>query len=149
MDQHGDTPQPTAPAARTKHRGSCHCGSLRYEALIDVSEGGSRCNCSICTKLNGMWAYVKPDELTLLSSEDTLGTYAWGGKTATRYFCKQCGIHCFGRGHLEEMGGDYASVNMNTLDDLEVSTVKPYFWDGRHDNWHAGSRDTPWPIFTT
>ena len=21
------------------------------------------------------------------------------------------------------------------------------YWDGRHDNWYAGTRDEPWPIF--
>ncbi len=33
-----------------------------------------------------------------------------------RCFCSRCGIHCFGRGHLAEMGGDFASVNLDTID---------------------------------
>ena len=37
-----------------------------------------------------------------------------------RYFCKHCGIHCFGRGHLEVLGGDYVSINLNTLDDVDL-----------------------------
>jgi hypothetical protein len=78
--------------------------------------------------------------------EADLSAYAWGGKISTRYFCKHCGIHCFARGHLAEVGGDYVSVNLNTLDDLDPRNVKVAHWDGRHDNWHAGTRDTPWPI---
>ncbi|EYF07283.1 GFA family protein [Chondromyces apiculatus] len=144
MEQHTDAPR----ADKKKHTGSCHCGNLRYEAMIDLSAGGSGCNCSICTKLNGMWAYMKPHEFTLLSGEDSLGAYAWGSKVGARHFCKNCGVQCFSRCNLEFMGGDFVSVNMNTLDDIDPSTVKPHFWDGRHDNWQAGSRDTPWPIFT-
>jgi hypothetical protein len=37
-------------------------------------------------------------------------------------------------------------VSFNALDDIDPSDVKTVFWDGRHDNWQAGSRDTPWPI---
>ena len=72
--------------------------------------------------------------------------YEWGGKTGQRYFCKQCGIHCFGRGYLEEVGGDYVSVNMNCLDDAELTSLSLKYWDGRHDDWQAGPRTAPWPI---
>jgi hypothetical protein len=64
------------------------------------------------------------------------------GRSAT---CKTCGITCFSRGHLAEVGGDYVSVNLDSLDDVDPADVKVVHWDGRHDNWHAGPRDTPWP----
>jgi hypothetical protein len=133
----------------SKHKGSCHCGAVRFEVEIDPSAGASRCNCSICTKISPTGSMVKPDAFTLLSGEESLGQYAWGAKISTRFFCKQCGVHCFGRGHLAELGGDYVSVNMNCLDDIDPSTLKIVHWDGRHNNWHAGPRDTPWPIFPT
>lgn len=55
-------------------------------------------------------------------------------------------MHCFGRGHLEELGGDYVSVNVNTLDDIDPSLLQVVYLDGRHNNWDAGPRSTPWPI---
>jgi hypothetical protein len=133
-------------AATKKHTGSCHCGAVRFEVELDVAAGASRCNCSICTKVGITSAIAKPSAFTLLSDEAALGSYEWGGKTAQRYFCKTCGIHCFGRGYLEQVGGAYVSVNLNTVDDLEVSELKVSYWDGRHDNWQAGPRGTPWPI---
>jgi hypothetical protein len=128
-----------------KHAGSCHCGAVRY--TVDL-EGArlSRCNCTICTKLATTGGLVKPSAFELVSGEESLLFYEWGGRVAKRYFCKTCGVHLFGKGHLDVLGGDFVSVNCNTLDDLDPSALKVVYWDGRHDNWQAGSRDAPWPI---
>jgi hypothetical protein len=80
-----------------------------------------------------------------LAGEEQLGQYAWASKVSTRFFCKVCGVHCYGSGHLAEVGGDFVSVNVNTLDDVELVGLKLVYWDGRHNNWEAGPRDTPWP----
>jgi hypothetical protein len=126
------------------HQGSCHCGAVRFEVDVDAAKG-SRCNCSICAKVGQTGTSVKPDAFKLLAGEDSLGVYEWGPKISKRFFCKNCGIHCFGRGHLAELGGDYVSVNLNCLDDAELADMQVTFWDGRHNNWQAGTRSTPWP----
>jgi hypothetical protein len=131
-----------------KHTGGCHCGKVRYEVELDATKGGGRCNCSICTKVAQTGAMVKPDAFKLMSGKDSVGTYSWGAKSSTRYFCKECGIHCYGAGFLEVLGGDFVSVNLNTLDDVDLADAKIIYWDGRHDNWMAGPRNTPWPIAT-
>jgi hypothetical protein len=129
----------------TKHRGSCHCGDVRFEIEADLTRA-SRCNCSICMKVAQTGVISKPETFTLLSDEAKLGCYEWGAKISRRYFCKRCGIHCFAKGHLAELGGDYVSVNVNCLDDVDPAMLKVVFWDGRHDNWQVGPRDTPWPL---
>jgi hypothetical protein len=133
------------PKGVTRHTGSCHCGDVRFEVDIDASQG-SRCNCSVCTKTAVLGGMVKPAAFRLVAGEERLSTYEWGAKTGKRYFCSRCGVHCFGKGHLAELGGDYVSINLQCLDDLEVADVKVSYWDGRHDNWHAGTRAQPWPI---
>lgn len=132
--------------ATKQYLGGCHCGAVRFAVDLDLSAGATRCNCSICTKTAATSALTKPEALSLRSGEADLGAYEWGARIGRRFFCKQCGIHCFGRGHLAEVGGDYVSVNLNVLDDIDPSTLKVVYWDGRHDNWEAGPRDTPWPI---
>jgi hypothetical protein len=142
-----ETHEKGAPESDTtkKRAGGCHCGAVRFEVRIDAT-AGSRCNCSICTKTAVLGGAVKPEALWLVSGEDNLSEYVWGGKISRRFFCKHCGVHCFGRGHLKELGGDYVSVNFNTLDDFDPRDAKVVYWDGRHDNWHAGPRSEPWPI---
>lgn len=129
----------------TKHTGSCHCGNVKFEVRIDASRG-SRCNCSICTKTSQLGSVVKPAAFELQTPKAELSFYEWGTKMGRRYFCKTCGIHVFGAGHLEQLGGDFVSVNLNTLDDIDTSEVEVTHWDGRNDNWQAGDRPAPWPM---
>lgn len=133
--------------ATKKHAGSCHCGAVRFEVELDAG-AGTQCNCSICTKLALLGSIVKPEALVLVSGRESLSEYSWASKTGIRFFCKHCGVHCFARGYLAELGGDYASVNLNSLDDIDPSNVQVVHWDGRHNNWQAGPRSTPWPIST-
>ena len=37
-------------------------------------------------------------------------------------------------------------MNLNTLEGVDPSTIDVLYWDGRHNNWEAGPRATPWPI---
>jgi hypothetical protein len=131
-----------------KHAGSCHCGAVKFQVEIDATKG-SQCNCSICAKLGATGATVKPAAFRLLTGEASLGTYEWGAKISKRFFCKNCGVYCYGAGHLAQLGGDYVSVNLNCLDDVELSALKIAYWDGRHNNWQAGLRGTPWPNLTS
>jgi hypothetical protein len=146
MSQNAEQVSPNVGAAR-KHAGGCHCGAVRFEVEVDA-RAGSMCNCSICTKVGAVIAIVKPAAFVLVSGGESLSKYEWGGKTGSRFFCKHCGIHCFLRGHLPQLGGDYVSVNFNSLDDVDPRDIELVHWDGRHNNWGAGPRKVPWPIAT-
>lgn len=140
------TTNPAAPALET-HVGSCHCGDLRFEVTLDP-RAATRCNCTICTKLAIVGAHVTPAAFRLVAGDESkLGMYEWASKSAQRYFCPRCGVHAYGRGSLEQLGGAFVSINVNCLDDIEVGDVPIRHWDGRHDNWMAGLRDQPWKIF--
>jgi hypothetical protein len=140
-----ETQAPNTPF-RATHQGGCHCGAVRFEVALPTGFNGSRCNCSICAKTAVTGAIVKPEAFRLLTGQDALSGYQWGAKISTRHFCRHCGVQCFGAGHLEQIGGDFVSVNLNALDQLDVSLLDIVYWDGRHDNWMEGHRAAPWPL---
>lgn len=131
---------PTVPASftpgLTTYRGSCHCGAVRYEVDLDLSEGTVRCNCTSCTK-SGWWtAYVKPDAFRLLQGADRLTAFASGNpKVDEATTCGGCGIRAYGHGDIPELGGEFYSLNLRCLDDANLEGVQVVHLDGLHDTW--------------
>src|SRR5262245_36815925 len=128
------------------YTGGCHCGAVRFEADIDLGTTVNRCNCSMCTKASLSNLIIKPGAFRLVAGQDQLADYQRGGATTHFPFCKVCGIHSFGHGNIPEVGGDYVAINVNCLDDVDPARLKYHYWDGRHNNWDAGTRSQPWPM---
>ena len=132
------------------YHGSCHCGAVAFEAKIDLDEGTTRCNCSICTKARAWFAIVKADDLTTKQGEDQLADYTWipaGRESNLHYrFCKICGVRAFAQGDDERLGGKFYAVAIAALDDVEkdsdqlIASIK--YVDGRHDDYDHAPANT-------
>jgi hypothetical protein len=127
------------------YKGSCHCGAVKFEADIDFAQGTGKCNCSICTKTRNWSAIIKPDAFRLISGEDAVSDYRFGSKQGSHLFCKTCGVRTFERGHVKEIGGDYVSIKVASLDDVDPkelveATVK--FSNGRDNQWWESPVET-------
>ncbi|WAL58481.1 GFA family protein [Thermocoleostomius sinensis] len=119
------------------YRGSCHCGAVRYEVDLDLSQGTLKCNCSICTKTRAWLTTVQEDAFRLLSGYADLTEYQFNTKTIHHLFCKHCGVRSFGWGEDSESGRFYA-IHISCLDDVlldDLINAPIGYVDGRQDNW--------------
>jgi hypothetical protein len=127
------------------YAGSCHCGAVRFEADLDLSAGTGKCNCSICTKTRNWNILIKPADFRLLAGETDLSDYQFGSMSGHHLFCRHCGVRSFSRGHVEEIGGDFVSVQLCALDDVppaELIQAPIKYANGRDNSWWIEPAET-------
>ncbi|MEO1169012.1 MAG: GFA family protein [Pseudomonadota bacterium] len=114
-------------------RGGCHCGAVRFEALIrEPRPELLDCNCSMCSKTGFLHLIVPHEDFTLVSGEGALTSYRFGTGQADHLFCRHCGIKSF---YQPRSHPDAWSVNYRALDDGHGLDVTVRAFDGR--NWEA------------
>jgi len=119
-------------------KGGCHCGAVKFEADIDLAQGTNKCNCTICTKTRNWNVIIKPSAFRLLAGEAELSDYQFGSKAGHHLFCKHCGVRSFARGYVEQIGGDYVSIQVASLDDIdpqELIAAPVRYANGRDNAW--------------
>jgi len=128
-------------ASRGEHvktyQGSCHCGSIRFEADMDLGAGTIKCNCTICTKMRFWAAQVPSGRFRLLAGLDVLREYRYHTRRDAHYFCGTCGVNVFSTGESAALGPFHA-VAVVCLDDVpvdELLAAPVRHLDGRNDEW--------------
>jgi hypothetical protein len=127
------------------YKGGCHCGAVKFEADIDLAQGTNKCNCSICTKTRNWNVIIKPAAFRLISGEGDLSNYQFGTKAGHHLFCKHCGVRSFERGYIEQIGGDYISIKVASLDDVdpqELIDAPVKYANGRDNSWWTPPAET-------
>ena len=97
------------------YSGGCHCGRVRFEIRADIDKL-IECNCSMCMQKGMLHVPVSDECFELMSGEEDISVYQFNSKTAKHFFCKQCGIHPFGRPRTAP--AEY-TVNARCLDDRD------------------------------
>ena len=122
----------------TTYKGSCHCGAVRFEADLDLTQSSYRCNCSICRR-NRFWpAVTTPEHFRLISGQEMLTEYLFNTRRNQHFFCRLCGVRPFGVGNETPIGTMYG-VNIGCLEGVseeELSRIPITYVDGMNDRWH-------------
>jgi hypothetical protein len=119
------------------YQGSCHCGAVRFEAELDLSQSSYRCNCSICRRTRFWPAVARDGGLRVLAGEAELTKYLFNTGRGEHYFCRHCGVRPFGIGTDTPIGRMYG-VNLGCLTEVtdeELSRVPVTCVDGLADRW--------------
>jgi hypothetical protein len=106
--------------------GSCHCRAVRLE-VARPPEWVGECNCSICRRTGGLWAYYRPDEVSVAPAGATR-PYVWGDRTIALHHCRTCGCVTHWEAllpDLEKMG-----VNVRLFDGFDPASVELRKIDG-------------------
>jgi hypothetical protein len=117
------------------YRGSCHCGAVRFEADLDLSQSTFRCNCSICRRTRFWAAVARPEGFRLRAGEQQLTEYRFNTRKNQHFFCKRCGVRAFGVGNDTPIGQMYG-VNIGCLESVpeeELSRLTITYVDGMHE----------------
>jgi hypothetical protein len=131
---------------RKTHRGSCHCGAVSFECDVDLAQGTSRCNCSICSKSRFWKAFFPAADFRLVKGEQMLTDYTFGSGAIRHRFCKACGVKVFGAATFDTefegkpLKGEFRAINVAALDDVapeELDGLPVKYEDGMHDRWES------------
>jgi len=110
------------------HEGSCHCGAVRL-TLPSTPTVGTDCNCSLCRRVNGVWAYFEFGTVKITGHPENTEEYVWGDRTLRNIRCRTCGNVTHWE-PLEPTPGSKHGVNLANFDPALVASMKVRKFDG-------------------
>lgn len=107
---------------------SCHCGALRLE-LPRAPRRLLSCNCSICRRNGGLWAYYDSSAIRRVYRRRDVETYAWGDRMIRYVRCRHCGcvLH---HERTRKMTDGRVGVNMRNCDPAVIAKARVRRFDG-------------------
>jgi len=126
-----------------KVTGSCHCGRITYEAVIEADNVGI-CHCTDCQTLSGSAfrtvAFSQPGQFTLITG--TLQKYIKIGESGNeriQSFCSNCGSPIYS---APTSGNDVQySIRVGTIKERAELVPKFQIWHQSAQNWVSSITD--------
>ena len=104
--------------------GSCHCGAVRL-TLPSAPEKATKCNCSLCRRLGGLWAYYEFGTVRIEGHPENTTEYIWGDKTLRNVRCKTCGCPTHWEPLVPEPGNKHGGNDHRDVGQRVVTTEQP------------------------
>ena len=112
--------------------GTCHCGAIRI-TVPRTPDFVNECNCTLCTKLGGLWCYFPEDAVRIEAAPGALAAYIRADLDETWLSTHHCTI-CGCTTHwtpLPERTLDRMGVNLRMFGDDVLAEVEVRKVDGR------------------
>ena len=113
-------------------RASCHCGAVVMEA-DSLPPTATSCNCSICRRIAGLWAYCTRSQARLAAGQDAVAAYRWNDRVIEFYHCRHCGCSTHYES-VEKTPDSRFAINARCLEPEELARLKVRHFDGA-DTW--------------
>ncbi len=113
---------------------SCHCGAVRFE-IAEPPETLTQCNCSICRRIAGLWAYYRPEHVKLVSPPGATLAYVWGDRILELHTCRTCGCTTHSE-RIQKEGAEKMGVNARMMDPAVIAGLRVRHLDGA-DTWEV------------
>jgi hypothetical protein len=113
-------------------QGSCHCGAVKI-TLPFMPEKATRCNCSLCRRVGGVWAYYEFGTVLVEGHPEHTDEYIQGDRTLRTIRCKTCGVVTHWEPLPPKPGASHG-VNLNNFDPKLLELVPVRLFDGA-DTW--------------
>lgn len=108
-------------------QGSCHCGAVRW-SFDGVPDSATACNCTVCRRYGGLWAYDYIDERIQVSG--TTRHYI-RGDSIEFHFCPTCGGVSYWQGQRDDaQGRRRIAVNLRLAEPGAVARIPIRRFDG-------------------
>jgi hypothetical protein len=111
---------------------TCHCGAVRIE-IPARPDTVTNCNCSLCRRLGGLWAYYPLSEVTVHGHPEHTQGYVQGDRTLRTVRCRTCGCTTHWE-PLDPRRHTRVGVNIRNFDPAVIGDVKIRLLDGA-DTW--------------
>ncbi|CAG0917459.1 unnamed protein product [Notodromas monacha] len=112
---------------RVLHKGSCHCGTVKWQVYADEEISVIECNCSVCKKKHSRYFIVPLDHFCITAGHEHLLTYSFNTHTAKHNFCRTCGVQSF---FIPRTNPDAVGIMPHCIDSLTVKKEKVIKFDG-------------------
>lgn len=74
----------------------------------------------------------------MVSGDDQTFAYSFGTHSIKMFHCKTCGLRVYGKGYVEQIGGDFVAINVACLDDVsdeDLAAAPIHYSNGRDNDW--------------